>query len=134
MLLKTLKEAVRSLIARSGATPEYPLETERKLNLLHGRAPVDQHLDILFQDARIGEDSFVALHKRCLEHTGTGEWMCLIKSDAIRQRDVEREIRAIHSYELPGIIAVPIVGGDDDYLSWYAQSLEVAQPPRGERS
>lgn len=62
------------------------------------------------------------------------EWMCLIKSDAIRQRDVEREIRAIHSYELPGIIAVPIVGGDEDYLSWYAQSLEVAQPPRGESS
>jgi O-methyltransferase len=72
MLLKTLKEALRSLIPRSGARPEYPLETERKLNQLHGRAPMDQHLDILFQDARIGEDSFVALHRRCLEHTGTG--------------------------------------------------------------
>jgi O-methyltransferase len=72
MLWKTLREALRSRTARDGATPEYPLETESRLNRLHGRAPVDRHLDILFQDTRIGGESFVALHKRCLARTGTG--------------------------------------------------------------
>lgn len=50
---------------------EYPLETEEKLNLLHGRAPVEQHLGILFRDARVGEESFADLYRRCLESTGT---------------------------------------------------------------
>lgn len=72
MLLKTLKAIARSFMERTGAAPEYPLETERRLNALHGRAPVDRHLDLLFHDARVGGESFVSLHKRCLEHTGTG--------------------------------------------------------------
>jgi hypothetical protein len=72
MLLQTLREALRSLTARETGPVEYPLETERRLNRLHGRAPVDRHLDMLFRDAFIGGESFVALHKRCLERTGTG--------------------------------------------------------------
>lgn len=72
MLLKTLRLALRSLTARETGPVEYPLETERKLNVLHGRAPVDQHLDMLFRDTSIGSEGFVALHKRCLDRTGTG--------------------------------------------------------------
>ena len=72
MLLKTLKEAARSLFARNGATFEFPLETERRLNQVHGRAPVDRHLAMLFHDAHVGDEDFVTLHKRCLERTGTG--------------------------------------------------------------
>ena len=72
MLLQTLRRALRSLTARDDGPVEYPLETERKFNELHGRAPVDKHLDMLFRDASIGGESFVALHKRCLERTGTG--------------------------------------------------------------
>src|SRR5262245_55666275 len=75
MLLKVLKASAQGLVsgrtAATSAAIEYPLETERKWNRLHERAPVSQHLDILFQNARFGNESFVELYYRCLLRTGT---------------------------------------------------------------
>lgn len=72
MLIKALLAAAKSLIAgRAGGAVEYPLETEQKLNLLHGRARVNQHLDILFRDINVGNENFADLYLRCLGHTGT---------------------------------------------------------------
>jgi len=72
MLLKKILAAVRSQTSGgSGEHVEYPLETERKLNELHGRAPVEEHLRILFQDTRVGAENFADLYLRCLRHTGT---------------------------------------------------------------
>ena len=42
----------------------------------------------------------------------------LIKTRAARYAEVEAAIRALHPYELPEIIAVPVVRGCDDYLRW----------------
>ncbi|MCC7486090.1 MAG: class I SAM-dependent methyltransferase [Burkholderiales bacterium] len=72
MLLKVLKEAARVLAPRRRDAPAYPLEAEQRLNELHARAPVERHLELLFHDTRIGAESYVALHRRCLEATGTG--------------------------------------------------------------
>ena len=36
----------------------------------------------------------------------------------------QNEVRAIHSYETPEIIALPIVAGSADYLKWLTSSLE----------
>ena len=44
----------------------------------------------------------------------------LIKTTAARYPALEAAIRASHPYELPEIIAVPIVRGLPDYLSWVA--------------
>lgn len=71
MLFKKLKTAAQSLKPTRGSVPEYPLETEEKLNRLHTRAPVDRHLQILFRDIRIGGENFAALYRRCLKATGT---------------------------------------------------------------
>jgi len=71
MLFRALKEAARSLAARKEAGPEFPLEMESRLGEMHAHAPVDRHLDLLFHDTRIGGESFVALHQRCLAQTGT---------------------------------------------------------------
>jgi hypothetical protein len=72
MLLKTLKQVATTLTARRfGADPEYPLEIEEKLGKLHGRAPIDRHLEALFRDMRVGSDNFKDLYLRCLERTGT---------------------------------------------------------------
>lgn len=49
----------------------FPLELEARLNALHGRAPVDRHLDILFRDVEINGENFAALFRRCLETTAT---------------------------------------------------------------
>ena len=44
----------------------------------------------------------------------------LIKTRAARYAEIEAAIRALHPYELPEIIAVPVVRGSDDYLRWVA--------------
>lgn len=44
----------------------------------------------------------------------------LIKTTPERYAQLEAEIRALHPYELPEIIAVPIERGLPDYLAWVA--------------
>lgn len=50
---------------------EFPLELEAKLNALHGGAPIDRHLDILFGGIKVGAENFVTLYQRCLAETET---------------------------------------------------------------
>jgi periplasmic divalent cation tolerance protein len=65
------------------------------------------------------------------------EWFCLAKTTLDRYEAIERQIRALHSYELPEIIALPIVAGSPEYLAWIARdvgsegvSADVAQSNR----
>jgi periplasmic divalent cation tolerance protein len=44
----------------------------------------------------------------------------LIKTTAARYAALEQTIRAIHPYELPEIIAVPVERGLPEYLKWVA--------------
>ncbi|MFL6712535.1 MAG: divalent-cation tolerance protein CutA [Sulfurifustis sp.] len=46
------------------------------------------------------------------------ERLLLIKTRVEDYAAVEKRIRAMHSYELPEVIAVPIVDGLPAYLSW----------------
>lgn len=46
------------------------------------------------------------------------EWLCFIKSSETHYADVERVIKEIHPYDVPEIIAMPIVTGLPDYLAW----------------
>lgn len=52
------------------------------------------------------------------------EWSCAIKTTASRYAEVEREIRAKHSYDEPEVIALPIVAGSESYLAWLASVVE----------
>ena len=45
-----------------------------------------------------------------------------IKTEAALAAQVEARITALHSYELPEIVTLPI-GGSADYLAWIAQSV-----------
>jgi len=54
----------------------------------------------------------------------TQEWLCLIKSENSLYKELERTIKEIHPYEIPEIIAVPIVAGSGKYLQWVDQELE----------
>ena len=63
--------------------------------------------------------------KSQMEHAE--EWLCLLKTSAELYAEVEQLIQSLHSYELPGILAVPIIGGSERYLEWYAQQLRIAQ-------
>lgn len=51
------------------------------------------------------------------------EWQLLIKSKLSRFEELETKIRQIHPYEVPEIIAVPIVAGSQPYLTWISQQV-----------
>ena len=46
------------------------------------------------------------------------EWTLLIKSTRAHFPALCAELRRVHSYQVPEIIAVPIVDGDSAYLEW----------------
>ena len=51
------------------------------------------------------------------------EILLIVKTSAAKFAELEREVRALHSYETPEIIAVPIVAGSTPYLEWLNNSL-----------
>jgi periplasmic divalent cation tolerance protein len=46
------------------------------------------------------------------------EWLLMMKTREALFSVLEKEIKAIHPYEVPEIIAVPIVAGSASYLEW----------------
>jgi periplasmic divalent cation tolerance protein len=46
------------------------------------------------------------------------EILLLVKTSRAKFEDLEREVRALHSYDTPEIVAVPIVMGSAPYLDW----------------
>ncbi|MBI1175152.1 MAG: divalent cation tolerance protein CutA [Sideroxydans sp.] len=51
----------------------------------------------------------------------------LIKTTRSAYPRVETAIRALHPYELPEIIAVPVSTGLPDYLQWIAQETQLPE-------
>jgi periplasmic divalent cation tolerance protein len=54
------------------------------------------------------------------------EVLLLVKTTQAVYTRLEQRIRALHPYELPEIIAVPIQTGQADYLKWIQESLTLA--------
>ena len=54
----------------------------------------------------------------------TREWVCVIKTRKDLYLQVEAGIKAIHTYEVPEIIAVPIVAGNKAYLDWLVEVVK----------
>ena len=52
------------------------------------------------------------------------EVLLLAKATRANFEELEREVRAIHSYETPEIIALPVVAGSEPYLKWLESSCE----------
>jgi periplasmic divalent cation tolerance protein len=51
------------------------------------------------------------------------EWQLLIKCDLAKFEAIEAKVQEIHSYEVPEIIAVPILAGSKPYLNWIAEQV-----------
>ncbi|HEY9763977.1 MAG TPA: divalent-cation tolerance protein CutA [Trichocoleus sp.] len=49
------------------------------------------------------------------------EWQLVIKTNLDCFAQLEARVRELHSYEVPEIIALPIVKGSEPYLSWLAE-------------
>jgi len=51
------------------------------------------------------------------------EWLCLAKTTHDRIEEVTAVVRAAHSYDMPEVIVVAVVGGDEGYLQWIADTV-----------
>jgi periplasmic divalent cation tolerance protein len=51
------------------------------------------------------------------------EFLLFIKTTLGRFAALQRAIRALHSYDVPEIIALPIAAGSHDYLAWISDSV-----------
>jgi periplasmic divalent cation tolerance protein len=54
----------------------------------------------------------------------SSECLLLIKTRAAHYAELERRIKQMHSYEVPEIVAAPLVQGSTDYLKWIADSTK----------
>ena len=52
------------------------------------------------------------------------EILLLAKTTRSKFDELEREVRALHSYDTPEIIAVPVVAGSAAYLEWLRQATD----------
>jgi periplasmic divalent cation tolerance protein len=54
------------------------------------------------------------------------EWQVLFKTAGARYDDLEAYIRQAHDYDVPEIIATPVVRGGPDYLAWVAEETSAS--------
>ncbi len=63
------------------------------------------------------------------------EWLLVIKTMRERFEELDKRVKALHSYSTPEVIALPIIDGSAAYLKWLEEnsvtqgfSLEPDQP------
>jgi periplasmic divalent cation tolerance protein len=56
----------------------------------------------------------------------SSEWLLLIKTARGNFGRLQAEVRKLHSYEVPELVAVPVVDGLAAYLDWIAASVDSA--------
>lgn len=49
-----------------------------------------------------------------------GEQLLVLKTMASRVDDLQRELLAVHPYDLPELVVLPISRGSEPYLAWIA--------------
>ena len=58
------------------------------------------------------------------ERDAAREHLLIIKTKAELLNEIIDLVKQLHSYEVPEIIALPIVGGNPDYLEWIDKAVE----------
>jgi len=52
------------------------------------------------------------------------EWQLIIKTQARLFEALATRVRALHSYDVPEIIALPVLAGTTDYVDWIQKETE----------
>jgi periplasmic divalent cation tolerance protein len=52
------------------------------------------------------------------------EQLLMIKTTPARYEALEMRLKALHPYEIPEIIAIPVVAGSSQYLAWLAAATD----------
>ena len=83
-------------------------------------ALVDQRLAACVQV--VGPITSTYRWQNCVETSQ--EWLCLIKTSRDQYAAVEAAIAKLHPYDVPEIVATPIVAGSRSYLDWLRDELQ----------
>lgn len=51
------------------------------------------------------------------------EWLLIIKTCTTQLKNLEQELRRLHSYETPEFLVIEIGSGSKEYLAWLKNSL-----------
>ena len=51
------------------------------------------------------------------------EWLLIAKSSREHYGELEEQVKKVHVYEVPEILAVPVENGNEDYLNWLSREL-----------
>jgi periplasmic divalent cation tolerance protein len=51
------------------------------------------------------------------------EWLCTMKTSRKQFAAIDAVIKQLHPYEVPELIATPIVAGSETYLKWLEEQL-----------
>ncbi len=51
------------------------------------------------------------------------ERLLMMKTSAARVKELEKEVRRLHSYEVPEFLVVRVEGGSEEYLRWLAEAI-----------
>lgn len=62
------------------------------------------------------------------------ETALLLKTRADLVGPLGERIKALHSYSVPCIVALPIIGGNPDYLAWLAAETRLPEAAASERT
>ena len=52
------------------------------------------------------------------------EYLLIVKTNTAKLKEITDLIKKVHTYEVPEIIALPIIGGNEDYIKWLDTILE----------
>lgn len=53
----------------------------------------------------------------------TGEVLLILKTKVRHFAALEREVKRLHSYEVPEVVALPIAAGSSAYLDWIGRTV-----------
>ena len=51
------------------------------------------------------------------------EYLLIIKSRTTLFERIRKEVRSLHSYDVPEIIGLPVINGDKEYVNWMNEVL-----------
>ncbi len=57
------------------------------------------------------------------------EWLCVMKSRNELYEELEKTVKEIHPYDVPEILAIPVIAGNPSYLEWLNGELNYGITP-----
>jgi len=54
----------------------------------------------------------------------SSEYLLIMKTSEERVEELQKEVLAIHSYDTPEFVVLPIVAGSEGYLKWVGESVD----------